>query len=446
MKFSIIVITFCIYFPIFIRPFLYKAGISILNPSLYSILLLLIVNFFIFFEPTQNKPRFIQLWLKNMLCRNFVVFNILVVVLLSLKGIYGQNLITPYRIAIPFVVSLLICLFVFIRHSYATFNIFFNKIALIAGIFLILQTGISLFESLDGEFIVPPLATSLSQIQSGNIAQRDFLYIFGVSFRDVGLKKVFLGLLDQHNFFGSMLVFYNLMFLICFHQTGKKIYIIFSGIVLLAVLANTTRFAIISILISDLLIMLNRSKRNKIFVGATLLFSLPLLIANLYQSFKEYFLYTNTIASRLDLWQFIIAETIDHMNILELIFGVDINDFLLIAFTHHGGLSYENAFLWLFMLTGSFGLAIFVYVFYINPMFRILDPCTRHKTCYLITTLSCLIISLVAETIFNISSYLILSLCILKYCSMYSEPTDTNSKRLTRPARSFSIHCSRSLD
>ncbi len=61
----------------------------------------------------------------------------------------------------------------------------------------------------------------------------------------------FTMMVGQHNQGGAMLVFYNLIFLFAYYAKKETRYAILAGLLLLAVLLNTTRFAIAAIVITD---------------------------------------------------------------------------------------------------------------------------------------------------------------------------------------------------
>ncbi len=118
-------------------------------------------------------------------------------------------------------------------------------------------------------------------------------------------RHPFSGLIGQHNYLGTQLPFYNLIFLIRYLQKREGKYLVLLILALLAVVLNTSRFGLVAFLLTYLgialfTIKLSGNKGAVIIALSTLFLSfIVLMLPLLVEGWMHYFQYQNTLAFRL---------------------------------------------------------------------------------------------------------------------------------------------------
>ena len=114
--------------------------------------------------------------------------------------------------------------------------VFYNRLTFFLGIALIFQFLISFYESKLGYTLgiyeIKVYSSGAFTNDYPLYGTRDLFLLFGLTSQQLfGLNFPFTGLIGQHNGFGTMLLFYNLLFLISFVKTKSKSSLLFLGFV-----------------------------------------------------------------------------------------------------------------------------------------------------------------------------------------------------------------------
>ena len=241
---------------------------------------------------------------------------------------------------------------------------FAQRLLLIAAVIMVFQVAISMAESLRGESFVDH-----GEIGMGGLEGRDVLELTGLGLTDrFGFSLPFYGMLGQHNYFGSMLIGYNALWVAGFLLTNKRHFLALLAFTLLATLGNSTRTAILSVLLMDLVIFVQWIGGANLIVRSGKLLLIILMIATvLYKiqdRFGDYAVDSNTFDGRLDLWTAVFQDLGAGMfSPLEWVFGATMEHVSMIGFSWRGieiG-SVENQYLYMFCFGGVVGLILFTW-------------------------------------------------------------------------------------
>jgi hypothetical protein len=230
---------------------------------------------------------------------------------------------------------------------------------------LFLQILLSLIESasgtLLGDYEISKRADGTSIIVSAE--GRDLLTLFGLSQIDLfGFEIAFTGLIGQHNAFGIMLVFYNVFFLAQYEKNRNKFRLIPCLLIILALIGNGTRSAILIVLFTNFLYFFYSIKNKMLKISTAFLLVLPLTImlkSNPYGSIIKWYYQSDSLAARLLLWEQLPLKPNDLFGFL---FGRTIQDISLWIIKIGGvvKVSFESEFANLYLMTGFIGVLLFI--------------------------------------------------------------------------------------
>ena len=241
---------------------------------------------------------------------------------------------------------------------------FAQRLLLIAAVVMVFQVAISIVESLRGESFV-----DYGEFGMGALEGRDLLELTGGGLVAwFGFKLPFYGMLGQHNYFGNMLVGYNALWIAGFLLNKKRHFLALLALTLLASIGNSTRTAVISVLLMDLLMFIQLVGGVNLIVrfGKLLLVFLMLgtVIYKFQQRFGDYAADSNTFEGRFDLWASIFQDLGAGMfSPLEWVFGSSMEHSSMVGFNWRGvetG-SVENQYLYMFCFGGMIGLILFIW-------------------------------------------------------------------------------------
>lgn len=179
-----------------------------------------------------------------------------------------------------------------------------------AFIFL-MQCAFSVFESLSGEeYLVQSFdwnSSGSSFEQEASILE-DRLQIGLISSQlTIPFKMTFTGMLGQHNHWGTQLPFYNLAFLwLLFQRPPPPWWVrVLPALTLVAAVLNTSRFAMLSILLTDIVFFATQAGVRRWI--KRLIFGIPLGLilinaGDLIELGETYIDMTNTFQGRMDTW------------------------------------------------------------------------------------------------------------------------------------------------
>lgn len=186
-----------------------------------------------------------------------------------------------------------------------------QRIFIVLGFVFVAQFVLSAYESMRGEYFGAAMTTGDEYSIQGLDFQRRL--VFSLFTQDLGilgdLKLPFSGLVGQHNYWGTQLPFYNLLFLYQYHVTGKRTWLFLNVTIVVAVLLNTTRFAIGAVLITDLFFLVwdiraKRWARRLLAVAMVIGFAFVWTVRDyLIQAWEAYFELTDTITVRSEIYQ-----------------------------------------------------------------------------------------------------------------------------------------------
>lgn len=240
-----IVICMAIYIPIF-SP-MTEFGRNNVQSITYGTLILTFLCYLLNGKKSKNIKGTFALYL---FCLSFVLINL---IHFLVGG--GDELQTLLSNSHGFITAILIVLtvtqFKYSKQIYI-FRILFGCIS----VMFLIQLALSAYESSLGVYIGGAeflndlsvfAADSLKARFIGNVVYNNMSSMLGL---DV-FNFSFTMMVGQHNAGGSQLVFYNLVFLFAYYTNKKIKYLTLAGLVIVAVLLNTTRYALASILITD---------------------------------------------------------------------------------------------------------------------------------------------------------------------------------------------------
>ncbi len=184
------------------------------------------------------------------------------------------------------------------------FNILFDMIS----IAFIIQFVLSAYESHLGYYIAYQFDW-MNSIGFQGLSNRFLLNVISLGIGKSIFGNTFIltfsGLLGQHNYWGTQLPFYNLIFVMVFLRRRKTKGFVLLLLVLLASLLNTSRFGLFAILFTDLAIALlsvkflgDDSGRLKVLAMLLLLLLLAGSFPFLVEGWSKYFQNQNTLILR----------------------------------------------------------------------------------------------------------------------------------------------------
>ncbi len=361
MYFTVFVIIFIIYIPIFIR--LTDIGTTNYRLMVYSSLVLF--TFYVLLKVKKTKPL-------AKLFAPYIKFNLLFILISFIQIIFHDDIILGLGLAasslMPFI---LVSILLFFLSSYdiRQLKLIMEKVFYFIGIMFLIQFILSIYSSYTNTILVRSSEWMLDpRFDLTNSFQKESLFSL------IGIHVPFYFnlsmLLGQKNHAAALLAIYNVIFLYMLYKKRKRYYLVLVTLVLLAALLNATRAAIITILLVDILFYLKVNKNNKITKNIITIVTIIYLIYIFSNTLLFYFQKTDTLTARFYYYRTYLKYMGDH--ITNTLFG-----FGLVTSTHLGGLlrakagfrgsSFESEFFQIIFING-----IIVFLYYIYYLFFLL--------------------------------------------------------------------------
>ncbi|NQV18414.1 MAG: hypothetical protein HQ534_07725 [Armatimonadetes bacterium] len=288
MKRTKILFLIVLYTPIF-------AGIFIAHNIKFTLLIyftLVLLLFFIKLKPNRYFLREIN---------PIVHFLIFFIILQTFQLFYkGGGLRELLRYSTVCFISITIILLLSSYKPEYTIK-FLDKIFYFIGVIFIIQFVLSGYESINNIYLDKVHNWALPT-DYASISNRWLLQVIGIEFDFLQyIIHPFSGLLGQHNHWGAQLPFYNLIFLIMYYKTKSKYFLFLLVLVFIAVLLNTTRAAIFTIMATDIFYIIIFAKKKTRLYHLTISAFIAILlfyIVDIIQNFSIYFSKSNTLEGR----------------------------------------------------------------------------------------------------------------------------------------------------
>lgn len=262
---------------------------------------------------------------------------------------------------VPYTLALAIILYLSNNKKEYTLK-FLERVFFFVGIFFIIQFALSIYESMNNMYFDNAHNWALTYGYSNSVRNRWLLQVVGLDFNFLNLfAHPFSGLLGQQNFWASQLPFYNLIFLYMFYKSRRRYFLFLIFLVLIAVLFNTTRAAIFTIFITDIIykLFIDRSKKYNYIIILGSIILLCLIIIAYRNSFLSYLSQSDTLSIRLEnyslLKQFFVTRD------FPLLLGFDLKQLHKIENSYLDGFGFESYFFDVLFANGIIGLFLFVF-------------------------------------------------------------------------------------
>jgi O-Antigen ligase len=344
--------------------------------------------------------------------------NIYLITTILIKGLLENQFQTSVNLSIGVILSTLLIIFLCQQKEFHSSEQLFEVISTCLAVMLILQLIVSMLESYHG---TPFGIYEVNIIHT--LYGRDLLEIFNTSQTKLfGFKIPFTGLIGQHNRFGIMLVFYNIYFLSRYEITLKKYYLLPVLVVLIALIGNSTRSAILITLVTNTFFIIyktQKKKQKKIYYTGIFLMILSVIIAympDIINHLLNFYYQTNSLETRLIFWKLVIKQYLVPNNLIDFIFGLGIKEYTEVGINTLGRIaSVENEFIKIYLLYGFLGLVLFISVF--SKYYVEKSLCTDRKN--IITDkllfLNMIFICIFMEGIMHYATYMLITLTILGF-------------------------------
>ena len=392
-----LLIAICIFIPIFVK--LTHFG----ERNYRTVIFFLLFYLFIRFINTDYKNIFVYNKINNLILFNKILITIITFHIILEYNRFFYILDRSFlQLAIPAFSLLLIGNIA--NKDIKKIKISMEKLFFIIGIIFIIQLTISCIESYYGTPFINYGYTTYNSIDINTILfnKRSILGVFGI---DLPFKFPISMLIGQWNWSAPLLVFYNLIFITMFKNSKSFYYGILCIAVLFAALINTTRAAIISIVITDLIVLFVMNERVKI--KKFLILILTIYTGSItYNSIVSYFYRTDTLSSRFNYYSAYVDIFFNHF--VETIFGYGLIDGAKIgaigrSSAGYGGGSFESFF---FSFLFQYGLvSLLIFCIFLISIFRKGYYENTHKYLYYLLVLNILGVSLTIGGILSLYAY-----------------------------------------
>ena len=305
----------------------------------------------------------------------------------------------------------------------------FNRLTSLLAVGFVLQLALSIYESRLGHVIAAGQGwwlvneqtdTSFLQAWAGDtlyrvdILQHRFIgnaiwpqmsrVLFG------NLTLPFSGMLGQHNYWGSELPFINLLFIMAYWSTRRRVYLVLLPLVFFAILMNTSRFGIAAIFVTDIALFLKLNPRRGFTIAAGAITLGLAVLAWLSAAIVSYFFATDTLTGRLATWP-IFVDFFGNSDFVTYLFGFgprgaeEMGAIL-------AGYSLENQLLLVLFNYGSVGaLAILLFVRSFRKTYRRLSSFNRLMLSLI--GINVVAVSILSDLVFHYSTLLFVVLLLL---------------------------------
>lgn len=399
---------FVIYAPLFGQMFLgFRENSKTVS---YGIVFLFLCA--LFFRALNHRFDIMPYWIMVLLCLCFIGIGIFHLV-------FGTDRVSDFLYQnYGYVLSLSLLAYL------ATFKdlgrqIILEKIFALVGIAFLFQFCISAYEASLGYYIAAQAEWLNSGTYTVTLSNRFLLNVLSPNIGGLMFGNVFFhplsGLLGQHNYWGTQLPFYNLIFLLMYLQKGERKYLVLLFFVCLAILLNTSRFGIAAILLTYLvtaIYIVKFSKFKRMLVVAISGLSLALLIIFspiLLERASQYFKSQDTLTYRLTRYP-ALAKTFTLSSIVSVLLGnstSEVSD--LISKSRVVNTSLEAQVLSTLYNQGVIGLGISIFclvIFFVQV--RKMPKFWRLAGYLLLLNIFC--VSLISDLVFHYSSLVFVTL------------------------------------
>jgi len=349
--------------------------------------------------------------------------NLLILIILLSKGLIDGLFAFALAKSSGFFFSILVILIIKKYGINQNKDLFYFNLVNYLLIFFLFQYSFSMYESILGiplgDYEIKVYRFGSLVLPTDAIGARDPLLLLNISQSALlGLNFPILGLIGQHNGFGVMLAFYNILFLYAFHKFRRKRFVFSLVVIFLASISNTTRTAIILIVLQNTIYFYNIFIKNRnlrlTLVFATI-FSLFGIIYDSLNLFLGYYDKSDTFISRLNIWEILINITLQNLSLSNIVFGVSLSNFgdYITGLNRMSIGSFENQYIFFFLYTGIIGLFSF-YLFIILQMNRLLGKINFDDKVFVwLLFLTFFLISLFMDNVVHYAPYTLFTLILL---------------------------------
>lgn len=344
--------------------------------------------------------------------------NIYLITTILIKGVIENQFQASVNLSVGVILSALLIIFICQQKEFYSSEQLFEVISKCLVVMLFLQLFVSMLESYYG---------SPFGIYEVNIIHtlygRDLLEIFNTSQTKLfGFKIPFTGLIGQHNRFGIMLVFYNMFFLSRYEITLKKYYLIPILIVLIALIGNSTRSAILITLVTNILFIIYKTqtkKQKRIYYTGIILMILSVIFAyipDIISHLLNFYFQVNSLETRIIFWKLVVKKYLVPNNLVDFLFGLGINEYSEVGINTLGRMaSVENEFIKIYLLYGFIGLTWFIRVFCKYYVEKNLLTDRKNIITDKLLLLNMIFICIFMEGIMHYATYMLITLTILGF-------------------------------
>lgn len=325
MKIPSLLILSAIYIPLFGR----IHSVVRYNFKTVSYILIIIIAFFYLHRSYFLKIRGLN---NNSIFseafRPFLVLNICLIFLGALHVYIGTSTINRYIGDSQSIFLSLAIIYYLSTFSDTDISVIFERIASFVVIAFIAQFFFSYYESVTGQIIAQGydwLNEATDYYTSQMMSRRLIFNVFGIDAANaLSLKVTFSGLLGQHNYWGTQLPFYNLIFWTQYFKNRERRYLLLLSLVLLASILNTSRFGIVAILATDIFLLNKFVVNRKHFLKICCLILFISVLAFYWDILsirtETYFATTDTLYGRIINYKLFLGNLFNR-DIYEILFG-----------------------------------------------------------------------------------------------------------------------------
>jgi hypothetical protein len=173
------------------------------------------------------------------------------------------------------------------------------------GAIFVVQLVLSAYESWSGDYITANVSElyDIYNVDLGFLEERILLSMITSSSAFLSALKIpFSGMLGQHNYWGTQLPFYNLLFWYALRRTERRQWWVLLALVIVACIFNSSRFGITSVLLTDgilLYVFYPRLRKMLVFAAVLIAAGVAWSIAGILAAWGEYFEKADTLTGRL---------------------------------------------------------------------------------------------------------------------------------------------------
>jgi hypothetical protein len=356
------------------------------------------------------------------ICPEIFLFSLYIIAISIIKGLIGSDLQNGFSQSVGPLFGIIAGLHILgTKSKWKSSKRYWEIIGLCLAPLFVAQIFLSIYESIMGftlgDYEIKIIVNNQFSNKYGAIINRDPLALVGLTLgKLIGLQMPITGLIGQHNYFGGMLVLYNLIFLIAGMRSGRRLYYGLAIIAFMAAIANTTRIGLVAIIITDIIIIWQSIKIKhsiKLYIafimGILVLLYIPIIIESIMNTFEM----SNTLPVRMDAWEYIYDQYTHTISLGSIIFGWSMKmqqswgyDYI----NRYMG-SFENQFIAIVIRYGIPVVLLFSIIF-IGPMFA---KKRIKENIYIVRLLgiNVMILCITLDTLLHYSNYVLIILIYL---------------------------------